>query len=372
MNIRIGKQKKQDFTPTDISELLARLTTEGDGDYFESAVGTGGILIKYWNSRKDKKNFNCYVEELSDRAIPFLLFNMSIRGMSGVVAIGDSLTGNFDSIYKLTRNGSFSEIKIINERPKEKYSTVLMNPPYSANWSADKKLLEDPRFKEFERLAPKSKADFAFLLHGFYQLNDSGTMAVVLPHGVLFRGAAEGVIRRKLLEMGAIDSIIGLPEKLFFNTSIPTTIIVLKKNKTSKDVLFIDASREFQKGKNQNFLEDEHIEKILDVYRNRNEMVKYSHVASFEEIVESDYNLNIPRYVDTFEEPESIDIVALGNEILQIDREIQSSERELVAMLGELQNTDDSRDIINMTLRVFGGKPIKESNNSDDGQMKLF
>lgn len=248
---------------------------------------------------------------------------------------------------------------------------VLMNPPYSASWAADKELINDSRFSEFEKLAPKSKADFAFVLHGFSKLENNGKMAVVLPHGVLFRGAAEGVIRKKLLEINAIEAVIGLPANLFYGTSIPTVYIVLKKNRTQKDVLFIDASKEFGKGKNQNFLEDEHIQKILDVYQNRKEVEKYSHLASFEEIQENDYNLNIPRYVDTFEEEEPIDIVAVGNEILQLDKEIKAAEKELAAMIGELVVTDETREMINTTLAVFGGKPIKKK-SKDDGQLSLF
>lgn len=352
------KAKKQDFTPNDISELLSRIPGD-DGNYFESAVGTGGILIKYWNQYEDKEKFDCRVEELSERAIPFLLFNMSIRGMNGVVSKGDSLTGEFDAIYKLTKNGRFSDIEVVKKQPETKHGTILMNPPYSSKWSADKDLLKDSRFKKFERLAPKSKADFAFLLHGYHQLDESGTMAVVLPHGVLFRGAAEGVIRKKLLEMGAIDSIIGLPEKLFFNTSIPTAIIILKKNRTQKDVLFIDASKEFKKGKNQNFLREEHIDKILKVYQERKFTDKYAYLAEFEELKENEFNLNIPRYVDTFEEPEPIDIVAVSNEILQIDKEIERAEAELVGMLKELEGTAESIDIINATKMVFGENLLK-------------
>src|SRR5699024_7446562 len=144
------------------------------------------------------------------------------------------------------------------------FDAVLMNPPYSAKWSADSGFLQDPRFSSFGVLAPKSKADFAFLLHGYYHLKqNSGVMAIVLPHGVLFRGNAEGKIRQRLLEEGAIDTVIGLPANIFFNTSIPTTIMILKKNRTNRDVLFIDASKEFEKGKNQNIMTDKHIEKIL-------------------------------------------------------------------------------------------------------------
>lgn len=233
------------------------------------------------------------------------------------------------------------------------FDAVLMNPPYSAKWSAEKGFLDDPRFFTYGVLAPKSKADFAFLLHGYYHLKDTGVMAIVLPHGVLFRGNAEGKIRKVLLENGAIDTVIGLPANIFFNTSIPTTVIILKKNRTNRDVLFIDASNEFTKGKNQNLLEEGHIQKILDTYKNREDIDKYAYVASFEEIKENDFNLNIPRYVDTFEEEEPIDIIELSKEIISINKEIEETEKEFLAMLDELQVTDETRDIIEATKAVF-------------------
>lgn len=180
---------------------------------------------------------------------------------------------------------------------------ILMNPPYSADWVQR----PDERFDAYG-LAPKTKADFAFLLHGYSKLDEDGTMAIVLPHGVLFRGAAEGKIRQRLLEEGAISSIIGLPSNLFFGTNIPVALIVLTKKRKEKDVLFIDASKEFEKGKNQNFLLEEHQSKIFQAYSKRKTIDKYAHVASFNEIKENDFNLNIPRYVDTFEEEEPIDI----------------------------------------------------------------
>lgn len=256
------------------------------------------------------------------------------------------------------------------------YESVLMNPPYSAKWSADRSFLSDSRFIRYGKLAPKSKADFAFLLHGYYHLKDSGTMALVLPHGVLFRGAAEGVIRKKLLEDGSIDAVIGMPANLFFGTSIPTTVIVLKKNRTSRDVLFIDASKEFEKGKNQNKLTDNHINKIIETYQNRVDVDKYAHLASFDEIKENDFNLNIPRYVDTFEEEEPIDIVALSKEIVSLNKEIAQSEKEILAMLDELQETDEARGTIEATKEALGGTTKKHSKNkmieSNDEQLSLF
>ena len=233
------------------------------------------------------------------------------------------------------------------------FDSVVMNPPYSAKWSSDDTFLDDSRFNRYGKLAPKSKADFAFLLHGFYHLKDSGTMAIVLPHGVLFRGAAEGVIRKKLLEDGSIDTVIGMPANLFFGTSIPTTVIILKKNRTSRDVLFIDASKDFIKGKNQNKLSQENIDRIVETYKKREDVEKFAHVASFEEIRDNDFNLNIPRYVDTFEEQEEIDIVELGKELVALNQQIKAAENDFLTMLDELAITDETREIIEATKAVF-------------------
>jgi type I restriction enzyme M protein len=228
-----------------------------------------------------------------------------------------------------------------------------MNPPYSAVWSADSKFLSDPRFEKFSKLAPKSKADFAFLLHGFYHLKDKGTMGIVLPHGVLFRGSAEGVIRKTLLEDGAIDAVIGLPPNIFYGTSIPTVVLILKKDRAARDVLFIDASKHFEKQKNQNNLRAEDIEKIVDAYKKRESIPKYAHLASHEEIVGNDYNLNIPRYVDTFEAEEQIDIVALSQKMVELNAEIKQNDAAFLGLLDELAVTDDTRELIEATKRIF-------------------
>lgn len=346
------KVKKQDFTPNGVSNLLARLTGDSDS-YFEAAAGTGGIMIQSWNQNKSIDRWY-HVEELSERSVPFLIFNMAIRGMNGTVLKGDSLTGEFEKAYEIRNRGKYSGVVPISiNAEKGKFSSVLMNPPFSAKWSADKKYMEDDRFSEYKALAPKSKADYAFLLHGYHQLGSEGLMAIVLPHGVLFRGNAEGKIRKALLESGAIDAVIGLPSHLFFNTSIPTAVVVLKKDRKTKDVLFIDASKEFEKGRNQNFLKKEHIDKIVNTYSNRKDIDKYAHIASFEEIKENDFNLNIPRYVDTFEEEDPIDIVAVSEEIVQLKSEIKEAEDSLLEMLDELAVTDDNRDFIEATKNAF-------------------
>ncbi|AFO45157.1 type I restriction-modification system, M subunit [Enterococcus faecalis D32] len=177
----------------------------------------------------------------------------------------------------------------------------------------------------------------------------------MLPHGVLFRGAAEGVIRKKLLEDGSIDAVIGLPANLFFGTSIPTVVIVLKKNRQTRDVIFIDSSKEFDKGKNQNSLSDDHINKIINTYKERKDIEKYAHLASYDEITENDFNLNIPRFVDTFEEEEPINPFDLLEDIRKTNEELAKTEKELVSMLDELVvDTDESRALIQATKEVFG------------------
>ena len=181
----------------------------------------------------------------------------------------------------------------------------------------------------------------SFLLHGLYHLKSSGTMAIVLPHGVLFRGAAEGKIREKLLRSGNIYAVIGLPANLFYNTSIPTCIVVLKKHREGRDVLFIDASKKFEKGKKQNAMTDEHIDSVLELYNNRETVDKESYLASFEDIEENGFNLNIPRYVDTFEKEEEIDLDELLVKISSTDEEIKKTQTEFLSMLKELTSTDE-------------------------------
>ena len=216
-----------------------------------------------------------------------------------------------------------------------------MNPPYSAKWSAATGFLQDERFSDYGVLAPKSKADYAFLLHGLYHLKSNGTMAIVLPHGVLFRGAAEGKIREKLLRAGNIYAVIGLPANLFYNTSIPTCIVVLKKHRDGRDVLFIDASQKFEKGKKQNAMTDEHIESVMELYKNRQTVDKEAYLASFEDIEKNDFNLNIPRYVDNFEQEEEIDLDELLTSISNTDAEIEKTQVEFLALLKNLTSTDE-------------------------------
>jgi type I restriction enzyme M protein len=222
---------------------------------------------------------------------------------------------------------------------EKRFSAVVANPPFSADWSANDGFKSDERFADYGKLAPKSKADFAFVQHMLHQLDDNGTMAVVLPHGVLFRGAAEGHIRRYLIEQkNCLDAVIGLPANIFYGTNIPTFIMVLKKDRINKDdVLFIDAKSSSGKGKNQDHLREEDLSEILKAYQNRKFISKYSYVASIKEIKdEHNFNLNIPRYVDTYEEEALIDLKDTSSAILAIDKLIKDIDSSIDVYSREL------------------------------------
>jgi len=220
----------------------------------------------------------------------------------------------------------------------QRFEAVVANPPFSAKWSADDNFLADDRFSQYGRLAPGSKADFAFVQHMLHHLAENGTMAVILPHGVLFRGGAEGHIREYLIkEKNWLDAVIGLPANIFYGTSIPTCILVFKKcRKQPEDVLFIDASAHFEKAKNQNYLREEDIGRIVAAYRQRTETDKFSHRATMPEIAENDFNLNIPRYVDTFEEEEPVDLDAVLAELKAIDSEMAGIGETMAGFCKEL------------------------------------
>ena len=338
-----GKKAGEFYTPHEVSDMMARIAVIGQEDkklfsVFDPTMGSGSLMLNIRNYLNYPKSVKYHGQELNTTTFNLAKMNLILHGV--------------DNEDIRLRNGDTLNKDWPTDEPYT-FDSVVMNPPYSAKWSSDDTFLDDSRFNRYGKLAPKSKADFAFLLHGFYHLKDSGTMAIVLPHGVLFRGAAEGVIRKKLLEDGSIDTVIGMPANLFFGTSIPTTVIILKKNRTSRDVLFIDASKDFIKGKNQNKLSPENIDRIVETYKKREDVEKFAHVASFEEIQENDFNLNIPRYVDTFEEQEEIDIVELGKELVALNQQIKAAENDFLAMLDELAVTDETRDIIEATKAVF-------------------
>jgi type I restriction enzyme M protein len=236
---------------------------------------------------------------------------------------GDSLINEWDMLAE--------------ENPAKKmhFDAIVANPPFSLRWDTTDELAKDFRFKNYG-LAPKSAADFAFLLNGFHFLDDDGTMAIILPHGVLFRGGAEAKIRTKLLKDKNIDTVIGLPPKLFFSTGIPVCILVLKKCKKSDDILFINASEYFTKDKRQNKLENEHIDKIIDTYKYRKEEARYSRTVSLAEIEKNDFNLNISRYISTAKPEEIIDLDEVNKKLVEIEKNIKKFTDEHNVYLKEL------------------------------------
>lgn len=325
------KKLKQDYTPNGVAELLARVPVSGKS-LADICAGTGSLTIQYLNYHPDVEFVRC--EEFSAKVIPFLLINLAIRKIDTEVIHGDSLTRERFTVYAI-KDGVISQI----DNPSDKkVDVVISNPPYSMPWTP----ISDERF-DLYGLAPRTKADFAFLLHGFHQLEDGGSMSLILPHGVLFRGNSEGAIRQQLLEHGVIDTIIGLAPNLFLNTGIPVAILILKKGRDQKDVFFVDAKDEFTKGKAQNSLDVEHIKKIVSAVSLRMTTERFSHKASWEELVENGFNLNIPRYVDTFVPEEVQPLGKTLRELIEIDREIAETEREFARLFGQLVATDSTK-----------------------------
>ncbi|WP_273946282.1 type I restriction-modification system subunit M, partial [Leuconostoc mesenteroides] len=340
-----GKKAGEFYTPQAVSRIISEITSIGQENrtpfhIYDPTMGSGSLMLNIRRYLSNPKQIHYHGQELNTTTYNLARMNLILHGV--------------DQERMDLNNGDTLDSDWPTEEPYQ-FDAVVMNPPYSAKWSAADKFLSDQRFERFGKLAPKSKADFAFLLHGFYHLKDTGTMGIVLPHGVLFRGAAEGTIRQALLEMGAIDAVIGLPANIFYGTSIPTTVIILKKNRATRDVLFIDASSDFEKQKNQNILLPAHIEKIVKAYKEREDTDKYSHVASFEEIQENDFNLNIPRYVDTFEEEEPVDLVKVSDEIAKIENELSNNQSELLDMVNTLAVTEESKEIIEATKSILAG-----------------
>jgi type I restriction enzyme M protein len=254
-------------------------------------------------------------------------------------------TFNLCRMNMIMHNENYRTFDIKNEdtleRPQHldlRFEAIVANPPFSAEWSASPLFMSDDRFSAYGRLAPKGTADFAFVQHMIYQLADNGTMACVLPHGVLFRGGAEGQIREYLIkEKNYLDAVIGLPANIFYGTSIPTCILVLKKKREHKNnVLFIDASQHFEKVKTQNVLQPQDIEKIINAYKDRKDEEKYAHVALLSEIAENDYNLNIPRYVDTFEEEVTIDLKSVAKELKKLEIDMKAIDGTIEGFCKEL------------------------------------
>ncbi len=310
-----GKKAGEFYTPQQVSMVLAKIVTTGKKklkSIYDPTCGSGSLLLRVAKEVKEVGKF--YGQESNPTTYNLCRMNMIMHGVH------------------------YRKFDIKNEDTLEHpqhsdlcFEAIVANPPFSAKWSASPLFMSDDRFGPYGRLAPSSKADFAFVQHMVHQLDDKGTMAVVLPHGVLFRGGAEGHIRKYLIqERNVLDAVIGLPANVFYGTSIPTCILVMKKKREHSDnILFIDASSGFEKVKTQNVLRSEDIEKIIATYRERKAEDKYSYVAELAEVAENDYNLNIPRYVNTFEEEEPVDLQSVSDQLKKLDKDMQGTDSEI-------------------------------------------
>ncbi|WP_338884334.1 type I restriction-modification system subunit M [Aeromonas hydrophila] len=334
-----GKKAGEFYTPQQVSNILSAIVTldsqepkEGPRKKLENVLdftcGSGSLLL---NIRHRMQNSGgsigkIYGQEYNVTTYNLARMNMLLHGVKDTefeIYHGDTLTNAWDYLRET------------NPAKKPQFDAVVANPPFSYRWDPSDTISQDMRFKN-HGVAPKSAADFAFLLHGLHYLKDDGVMAIILPHGVLFRGGAEERIRRKLLQDGHIDTVIGLPANLFYSTGIPVCVLVLKKCKKPDDVLFINAAEHFEKGKRQNQLTEEHINKIIDTYQHRNEEPRYAKRVRMEEIEKNDFNLNISRYVSTAQPEEEIDLAAVHADLVALDQQVRHAAQRHNEFLKEL------------------------------------
>lgn len=316
-----GKKAGEFYTPQQVSTILSKIVTSRKTQLksvYDPTCGSGSLLLRV---AREAKVSDFYGQEMNRTTYNLARMNMILHGVN---------YRNFDIKQEDTL-----------EKPQhldKTFDAIVANPPFSAKWSSNELFLLDERFSQYGRLAPASKADFAFIQHMVHHLDDNGIMAVVMPHGVLFRGAAEYEIRKYLIkEKNYLDAVIGLPANIFYGTSIPTCILVFKKCREENDeILFINASEGFEKQKNQNILRHSDIDKIVETYLERTDEEKYSHRATLKEVAENDYNLNIPRYVNTFEEEEEIDIQLVLQEIKTLEAKRADLDREIEVYMKEL------------------------------------
>lgn len=316
-----GKKAGEFYTPQEVSTVLARIVTAGKTrikSVYDPTCGSGSLLLRV-AKEAEVGDFNG--QEMNRTTYNLARMNMILHGVH---------YRNFDLKQEDTLEHP--------QHAEKRFEAVVANPPFSAKWSSNPLLLNDDRYSQYGRLAPASKADFAFVQHMLHQLDENGTMAVILPHGALFRGAAEGHIREYIIkERNWLDAVIGLPANIFYGTSIPTCILVFKKcREHPEDILFVDASTCFEKAKNQNYLRTEDITKIVDTFRDRAVVDRFSHRAPLTEVAENDYNLNIPRYVDTFEEEEPIDLTKVAAELKANAAEMEALDKQIAGFCKEL------------------------------------
>jgi type I restriction enzyme M protein len=316
-----GKKAGEFYTPQQVSMVLAKIVTTGKSklkSVYDPTCGSGSLLLRVAKEVKEVNNF--YGQEMNRTTYNLARMNMILHGVHYL---------KFDIKQEDTLEHP--------QHIEKQFEAVVANPPFSAQWSANPLFTSDDRFSQYGKLAPSSKADFAFVQHMIYHLAENGIMAVVLPHGALFRGGAEQHIRKYLIEdKNYLDAVIGLPANIFYGTSIPTCIMVFKKcRENPEDVLFINASEHFERG-TQNILRPDDINRIISTYRERKEVEKYSSLATLEFIAENEYNLNIPRYVNTFDEQETVDIASVAMKLRSLEKEMKNTDAELTAFCNEL------------------------------------
>ena len=334
-----GKKAGEFYTPQQVSTILSEIVTLDSQDpttgkkkkldrVLDFACGSGSLLLNVRRKLIDNDGYigKIFGQEKNITTYNLARMNMLLHGVKDTefeIHHGDTLDNDWDILNEM------------NPAKKMEFDAIVANPPFSLRWEPTEAMADDFRFKSYG-LAPKSAADFSFLLHGFHFLSGEGTMAIILPHGVLFRGGAEERIRTKLLKDNNVDAVIGLPSNLFFSTGIPVCILVLKKCKKHDDVLFINASEYFEKGKRQNTLREEDIERIVKAYQFREELPRYSKKVSMEEIEKNGYNLNISRYVNTSLEEEKIDLKEVNQNLIDIEKRIKESTEKHNVFLKEL------------------------------------
>lgn len=338
-----GKSAGEFYTPQQVSKILAKIVGQGKErlkNVYDPTCGSGSLLLRV---ARETEVGHYYGQELTSTTFNLSRMNMMLHGVP------------YDR-FDIKNANTLTEPQHLDK----KFEAIVANPPYSAHWPADESYLTDERFSGYGKLSPKTKADFAFVQHMIHHLEDNGTMAVVLPHGVLFRGAAEGVIRQFLIKnKNYLDAVIGLPANIFYGTSIPTCILVFKKCRKDDDkILFIDASNDFEKGKNSNSLRDTDVEKIVDTYAERKEIDKYSHLATLKSIADNAYNLNIPRYVDSSEMEEKIDLEVVQEKISVLDKDISIIDQKISTLISRL--VDDSNPFFDF-IKLFHSEVLESS-----------
>lgn len=337
------KNLKQDFTPDCIAALVADLMK--NGDVLDMCSGTGALSKAAFRAH----GLRICEQEFSERTIPFALLDACMEGMEGYISRADCLRDIVEESFELQKIGDISIPKKITPKKAECYDNVIMNPPYSM------KFQDAEQYPIKGITIPKSKADYGFLLRGLEHLKEDGRLIAILPHGVLFRGNREGELRKQLVNKRLINAVIGLPDKLFLNTSIPVCLLILEQN--SRNIFFIDASKDFEKRAAQNDMTSDQIHRVVDAFKQRKDIEKYAHIATYEEIVRNDYNLNIPRYVDIFEAEPLPDVERILNELRSINEEEEKIATNLYRMLGELTASREDEKQIEKHRELLKGKP---------------